>query len=95
MPASPIAPRPVDPTPYAGLRPEVVLDALDSVGLRGDGNSADRSSRLRTQGVDYARAHASRLPAVEGVRLLRTFGLWQPRRHVFFAEGRVLPAKPR
>jgi Ser/Thr protein kinase RdoA (MazF antagonist) len=26
-----------DPTPYAGLGPETVLDALDSVGLRGDG----------------------------------------------------------
>src|SRR3954453_15586696 len=37
MPASPIAPRPVDPTPHAGLRPEAVLDALDSVDLRGDG----------------------------------------------------------
>jgi len=26
-----------DPTPYAGLGPDTVLDALDSVGLRGDG----------------------------------------------------------
>src|SRR5689334_18143505 len=26
-----------DPTPYAGLGPETVLDALDGVGLRGDG----------------------------------------------------------
>ena len=26
-----------DPTPYAGLDPETVLDALDAVGLRGDG----------------------------------------------------------
>ena len=24
-------------TPYAGLSPDVVLDALDAVGLRGDG----------------------------------------------------------
>jgi hypothetical protein len=30
---------------------------------------------------------------VLGVRLLRTFGIWQPRRHVFFAEGRVLPGR--
>jgi hypothetical protein len=30
---------------------------------------------------------------VEGVRLLRTFGLWQPERHVFFAEGRKLPGR--
>lgn len=34
----PLSPRPDTPdTPYAGLTPEVVLDALDSVGLRGDG----------------------------------------------------------
>jgi 4-amino-4-deoxy-L-arabinose transferase-like glycosyltransferase len=63
------------------------------VGLRGDGNPADRARRLRTQGLDYARAHASELPKVEGVRLLRTFGLWQPERHVYFAEGRGLPAR--
>jgi 4-amino-4-deoxy-L-arabinose transferase-like glycosyltransferase len=63
------------------------------VGLRADGNSARRAQRLRRQGLDYARAHAGRLPAVEGVRLLRTFGLWQPQRHVFFAEGRKLPGR--
>jgi 4-amino-4-deoxy-L-arabinose transferase-like glycosyltransferase len=63
------------------------------VGLRSDGNSARRAARLRSQGLDYARSHASRLPAVEGVRLLRTFGLWQPQRHVFFAEGRMLPGR--
>ena len=33
----PTAGRSPDPTPYAGLRPEVVLDALDGVGLRADG----------------------------------------------------------
>ncbi|WP_298828563.1 serine/threonine protein kinase [uncultured Piscinibacter sp.] len=33
-----MSPRPADTdTPYAGLDPEVVLDALDAVGLRGDG----------------------------------------------------------
>lgn len=63
------------------------------VGLRGDGNPADRAVRLRRQGLDYASNHAGRLPAVEGVRLLRTFGLWQPERHVFFAEGRKLPGR--
>lgn len=31
------ADRPADQTPYAGLTPGLVLDALDSVGLRGDG----------------------------------------------------------
>jgi 4-amino-4-deoxy-L-arabinose transferase-like glycosyltransferase len=63
------------------------------VGLRGDGNSARRSARLRRQGLDYASSHAGRLPEVEAVRLLRTFGLWQPERHVFFAEGRNLPGR--
>jgi 4-amino-4-deoxy-L-arabinose transferase-like glycosyltransferase len=64
------------------------------VGLRGERNPAVRSDRLREQGLDYAREHASRLPAVEGVRLLRTFGLWQPVRHVYFAEGRDMPGRP-
>jgi hypothetical protein len=59
-----------------------------------DRNQAFRSARLRGQGVDYAREHIGRLPLVEGVRLLRTFGVWQPRRHVFFSEGRDLPGHP-
>jgi 4-amino-4-deoxy-L-arabinose transferase-like glycosyltransferase len=58
-----------------------------------DRNAAYRSARLRKAGVTYAQDHIGRLPAVLGVRLLRTFGIWQPRRHVFFAEGRVLPGR--
>ncbi|MEA2423527.1 MAG: hypothetical protein QOF55_2626 [Thermoleophilaceae bacterium] len=58
-----------------------------------DRNQAFRSQRLRSAGLDYARAHAGRLPAVEGVRLLRTFGIWQPKRHVYFSEGRMLPGR--
>jgi 4-amino-4-deoxy-L-arabinose transferase-like glycosyltransferase len=58
-----------------------------------DRNAAYRSARLRKAGLTYAQDHAGRLPAVLGVRLLRTFGIWQPRRHVFFAEGRVLPGR--
>jgi hypothetical protein len=42
-------------------------------------DEADVSARLRSQGVDYARAHAGRLPAVAAVRLLRSFDLWAPR----------------
>ena len=63
------------------------------VGLRAEFNPAVRSQKLRRQGLDYARDHAGRLPAVEGVRLLRTFGLWQPVRHVYFAEGRNMPGR--
>ncbi len=38
-------PRPTDTdTPYAGLDPEVVLDALDAVGLRGDGRLSQLNS---------------------------------------------------
>jgi 4-amino-4-deoxy-L-arabinose transferase-like glycosyltransferase len=65
----------------------------DCVGLRGEANPALRSRELRSQGVTYARHHAGRLPAVAGVRLLRTFGIWQPRRHVYFAEGRAMPGR--
>jgi hypothetical protein len=64
------------------------------VGLRSEPNPAVRSDELRRQGLEYARDHARRLPAVEGVRLLRTFGLWQPVRHVYFAEGRSMPGRP-
>jgi 4-amino-4-deoxy-L-arabinose transferase-like glycosyltransferase len=41
-------------------------------------NEADVASRLRDQGVDYASDHLGRLPAVAGVRLLRSFDLWSP-----------------
>jgi hypothetical protein len=58
-----------------------------------DRNAATASARLRAVGLRYARDHAGRLPAVEGVRLLRTFGLWQAQRHVYFSEGRNLPGR--
>ncbi len=50
-------------------------------------------SDCATAGSGHAAAHASRLPLVVGVRLMRTFGLWQARRMVFFAEGRSLPGR--
>jgi 4-amino-4-deoxy-L-arabinose transferase-like glycosyltransferase len=65
----------------------------DCLSRRHDGHGAYSFARLRSAGLSYARAHASRLPAVEGVRLLRTFGLWQSQRHVYFAEGRNLPGR--
>jgi hypothetical protein len=65
----------------------------DCVGLRGEANPAVRSRELRRQGLSYARDHPGRVPAVLGVRLLRTFGVWQPRRHVYFAEGRGMPGR--
>lgn len=65
----------------------------DCVGLRSQANPALRSKALRRAGTAYARAHAARLPAVEGVRVLRTLGIWQPRRLVYFAEGRAMPGR--
>ena len=58
-----------------------------------DRNAATASIRLRGVGLRYARDHAHRLPAVAAVRVLRTFGLWQPQRLVYFAEGRKLPGR--
>jgi hypothetical protein len=42
-------------------------------------DEADVAARLRRRGIDYARDHAGRAPAVVAVRLLRTFDLWAPR----------------
>jgi hypothetical protein len=58
-----------------------------------DRNAVFRSARLRSDGFRYARDHSGRLPAVVAVRLLRTFGIWQPQRHVYFAEGRTMPGR--
>jgi hypothetical protein len=45
----------------------------------GKGRSeADVSAELRRRGLDYARAHERRLPAVTSVRLLRSWDLWDP-----------------
>jgi uncharacterized membrane protein AbrB (regulator of aidB expression) len=43
-------------------------------------DEADVSSELRRSGLRYAGDHASRLPAVAAVRVLRTFDLWSPNR---------------
>jgi hypothetical protein len=56
-------------------------------------SSAHAAATLRRAGFRYARDHAARLPVVEAVRLLRTFSLWQPKRLVYFAEGRLLPGR--
>jgi hypothetical protein len=48
-----------------------------------------QADRWRTQGLHYLRAHASRLPVVLLVRLLRTWDFWQPRRQTQFAESRA------
>jgi hypothetical protein len=45
-------------------------------GRHPDRNEAVQSDRWRSEGVDYARAHASRLPVVLGARVLRTWDLY-------------------
>jgi 4-amino-4-deoxy-L-arabinose transferase-like glycosyltransferase len=41
-------------------------------------NEAVISGHLRSRALDYASDHAGRVPAVAGVRLLRTWELWDP-----------------
>jgi 4-amino-4-deoxy-L-arabinose transferase-like glycosyltransferase len=52
------------------------------------GNEAEQAARLRSQGIDYARDHAGRLPVVMSVRALRTWDLYQPLRQARLSEGR-------
>ena len=51
-------------------------------------NEAELAARYRREGLSYAADHAGRLPAVLPVRVLRTWGVWQPRRQAALAEGR-------
>ena len=48
-----------------------------------------QADRWRTQGLDYAGAHLTRLPLVLIVRVLRTWDFYQPRGQVSFAESRA------
>ncbi|MDX6648186.1 MAG: hypothetical protein QOJ97_137 [Solirubrobacteraceae bacterium] len=54
-------------------------------------NEAQEAEALRSDGLDYARSHTGRLPAVLGARVLRTWDLFRPRQGVGFAqaEGRA------
>jgi 4-amino-4-deoxy-L-arabinose transferase-like glycosyltransferase len=56
-------------------------------------NEAEGSAQLAGDGIDYARAHAGRLPVVLTVRVLRSFELYRPRQQWTierFFEGRDL-----
>jgi 4-amino-4-deoxy-L-arabinose transferase-like glycosyltransferase len=76
---------------YSGI--EMGFWQYSCLGRGHDRNVAFRARRWRREGLDYATHHVGRLPAVLAVRVLRTWGLWQPRRHVYFAEGRMLPGR--
>jgi 4-amino-4-deoxy-L-arabinose transferase-like glycosyltransferase len=54
-------------------------------GPRLPANEARASDVLRRRGREYALDHAGRVPAVVGVRVLRTWGAWQPRQQVGIA----------
>jgi 4-amino-4-deoxy-L-arabinose transferase-like glycosyltransferase len=47
-------------------------------------DEADVSADLRDTGLTYAHDHASRIPAVVAVRILRSFDLWSPARATRF-----------
>jgi 4-amino-4-deoxy-L-arabinose transferase-like glycosyltransferase len=51
-------------------------------------NEAEIAAQFRSQGLEYAADHAGRVPAVVGVRLLRTWGFWQPGLMARESEGR-------
>jgi 4-amino-4-deoxy-L-arabinose transferase-like glycosyltransferase len=61
---------------------------IECISERRLNNEAAQAAVWRHEGLDYAQAHAGRLPVVVAVRLLRVWDLWQPRRQVMFAEGR-------
>jgi 4-amino-4-deoxy-L-arabinose transferase-like glycosyltransferase len=65
---------------------------IDCISKRTLRNEARQEARWRSEGASYAGDHLERLPAVLAVRLLRTFDLYQPRRMVRFAEGRLVRA---
>jgi 4-amino-4-deoxy-L-arabinose transferase-like glycosyltransferase len=48
--------------------------AVDAAGL----DEGDAFARYRSAGLRFAREHAGRVPAVAAVRVLRTWGLWDP-----------------
>jgi 4-amino-4-deoxy-L-arabinose transferase-like glycosyltransferase len=62
---------------------------FDCISSRKTLNEGKQAATWRREGIDYARDHAGRLPAVVPVRVLRTWDLWQPRRQLDLAEGRA------
>jgi hypothetical protein len=50
--------------------------AIDTIGLETD--ELGRTRRWLDAGIDYARDHATEVPGVAAVRVLRSWGLWDP-----------------
>jgi 4-amino-4-deoxy-L-arabinose transferase-like glycosyltransferase len=65
---------------------------IKCISERSIANEARQEARWRSEGASYIGDHLGRLPVVLGVRVLRTWDLYQPRRMVRFAEGRWVRA---
>jgi 4-amino-4-deoxy-L-arabinose transferase-like glycosyltransferase len=78
---------------YAGY--QIGLWRLDCVTvIDGSGlTETEAAARYRRTGIDYARDHERRLPAVVAARVARTWGAWNPSRQADFEslEGRPKP----
>ena len=69
--------------------PDIGQWRFDCISERKSFREGEQAEIWREEGIDYIGDHASRLPAVVAVRVLRTWDLWQPRRQLDFAEGRA------
>jgi hypothetical protein len=63
---------------------------FDCYGKAPGGDESEQAAGYRKRGLDYARDHAGRLPAVMAVRFLRVWDLYRPRQQAAyeFIEGR-------
>jgi len=65
-----------------GLWHFACVTAVDTTGV----DEAEMADRLRESGLDYARDHLSEVPGVMTVRVLRTFGLYEPTQQIEWDE---------
>ena len=63
---------------------------FDCYGKAPSGDESEQAAEYRDRGLDYARDHAGRVPAVMGLRLLRVWDLYRPRQQAAYEviEGR-------
>jgi 4-amino-4-deoxy-L-arabinose transferase-like glycosyltransferase len=73
------------PQTYSG--PLEGFASLDCLPRKRSPNEAAYAAAARRKGLNYAKDHAGELPPVLVVRLLRTWGLWQPFRDASETEG--------
>ncbi|HEY5396044.1 MAG TPA: glycosyltransferase family 39 protein [Trebonia sp.] len=77
------------PQTYSGVDMGSWSESCDAPRTRT--NEAAQAAIWQREGISYAEHHASRLPAVVLVRLLRVWDLWQPRRQArVFSEGQQI-----